>query len=486
MAIRGVQKTALKLAFVPDDYLCTWYVPLGDGTFVDVNGSLTVQARRPPTGQMFGELPIEWNADSPGVRSAAFPQDIDLDILTGRLATGANVVLLRARVSYWFHSQGHVSSAAAVLTLDEVAKDDQPRFSRVELQITGLDAVAGVAPLQAMSLPSREGARHLEGIWSAEGNPESSQEWSDDSATVRLEYDAAVRAFDPYAYRMGFSPVLRIEAVEPLTLHEWIDQWVEPVRRIISIASATAQDVTYLATRRASGERSTVRGQVFGSGITQEPYESSQAGVQEAEPALLLKSDEVSLLAIVRRWQRLEVERHPLIETYASMLAHDQHPRSRFLLLIQAIEGLHGSQRAADYANRQKRHDEKRANLIQAVREHLDSASINFMKRHLRKNPPTSLEDALRDIFSALPTDLTPELDRTELVATVKADNPDAGTSVGALRIVRNDLAHGVRGYEPLILQEVVRLLERVVRTEALRLLGCPESVQKRALQPVR
>lgn len=69
MANRSTEKTALKLAFAPDDYLCTWHVPVGDGKFADIQGLLTVQPSRPPTGQIYGELPIEWKVDSRGRRS---------------------------------------------------------------------------------------------------------------------------------------------------------------------------------------------------------------------------------------------------------------------------------------------------------------------------------------------------------------------------------------------------------------------------------
>lgn len=484
MANGGVEKTALKLAFDPGDYLCTWHVPVADGKLADIQGLLTVKPSKPPTGQVYGEVPIRWKVDSRGHKSAGFPQYLDSEVLSGRLATGANVVLVGARITHWSPDRGHISGAAAVLTLDQVAGDAEPRFSRIELQVHGLDAVAGVAPLQRMSWPSREDARHLEGIWSAEGNPDSSQEWSDDDAVVRLEYDATVRTFDPYSYRMGFSPVVRIESSEPLTIREWVDWWVEPVRRIVSIATAAARDVSYLATRSPAAERSTARGQVFAAGITQEPFESLQERVREMRPAVILKVDEVSLLALVRKWQRLETHHHPLIETYGSMLtSRDQHPRSKFLLLVQAIEGLHGHEGAEKYKRQQRRHAEQRQNFVRAAAEHLDPAAMRFLKRNLRRYPPTSLEEALSAMVAGVPIDLTSSLDRTELVKAVKAVDRNTQTAMGALRVVRNNLAHGLRGYEPHLLHQVVTILERVVRAQALRLLGCPAAVQERALQ---
>jgi len=48
------------------------------------------------------------------------------------------------------------------------------------------------------------------------------------------------------------------------------------------------------------------------------------------------------------------------------------------------------------------------------------------------------------------------------------------------MRIIRNNLAHGNRGYEPRQLYDVVKILERVVRAHALRILEAgPQSIER-------
>ena len=69
------------------------------------------------------------------------------------------------------------------------------------------------------------------------------------------------------------------------------------------------------------------------------------------------------------------------------------------------------------------------------------------------------------------------------LVAEVRMDPKKPETTRSALRVARNNLAHGTRGYDPAALDETVSLLEQVVRAHALRLLGCPDEVLARVLK---
>lgn len=79
----------------------------------------------------------------------------------------------------------------------------------------------------------------------------------------------------------------------------------------------------------------------------------------------------------------------------------------------------------------------------------------------------------------ALPVNGMDALASTELVKDLRASGRATSTS-DALRHVRNDLAHGNRGYAFDELDEVVAALERIVRGHALRLLWCPDPVVTR------
>ena len=55
-----------------------------------------------------------------------------------------------------------------------------------------------------------------------------------------------------------------------------------------------------------------------------------------------------------------------------------------------------------------------------------------------------------------------------------------AALALGAIRIARNALAHGTRGFDAEDLDPVNEILDRVVRAHALRLLGCDERLSGR------
>ncbi|MBX9243855.1 hypothetical protein ICW40_03425 [Actinotalea ferrariae] len=99
------------------------------------------------------------------------------------------------------------------------------------------------------------------------------------------------------------------------------------------------------------------------------------------------------------------------------------------------------------------------ARLKDLTDDDLSTQDRRFIKDNLQKRPSSSLDGAL--------------------VKGLRASGRATSTS-DALRHVRNDLAHGNRGYAFDELDEVVAVLERIVRGHALRLLGCPDLVVAR------
>jgi hypothetical protein len=502
------EKAPLKLLVEPDEYLCTWLLPGLDGVESEYHGALELQAGRQPVGSVYGDIPIRWTATVTGQRSAGFPQQIQLPHLRARLANGYDVDLVNASITYWSEEHGHISASSATVGVpsgprgfgrkissdpgdeEQTANESVvPTYSRVSAQVGALDAVSGASPFSGWMFPKGGEGRHLEGDWTVSGNPESSQEWRDDDVTVRSEYDAGVSIGNPYAFRFVVSPVVRFESRESFTVRDWVDRWIIPLRRIVSIATGDAQPLTYLAVD-ASGvdephKRTHGRRQVYGSGITQEPYQSDHASVRKSSTSVHIAVDGLSLLDMLRRWQGLEDDHHPLIETYGTMLsATDEHPRSRFLLLVQALEGLYGHETIAAYAERKEHHTEERKTLIEALQgaDILNSQQLRFLKKNLAKQPLRGLDEALRHLLHELPVDLTPQLSDCKLLTgyLAEAQGPEAQRVAYALSRVRNDLAHGNQGFDAYDLHETVRVLERIVRAHALRLLGCPESVLER------
>lgn len=470
------RKAALKLSFAPDDYLATWQLPSPKGGTLAAHGALTVEAGKPPKAMAHGDFAGQLEEMAGG--GIGFPQYVDAPVLTGSLSNGANVLLVNAQVSYWFTSQASIHAAAAIITLADVASEEA-LFNQFDIQVGGLDAIAGVAPIKSTKFP-KEGAA---GTWAADLASDFKQEWNDAGATLGLTYFGSFRSFDPYAFSMGFSPVAWGRLDAPVPFGQLLDEWINPLRRVVSIATGRAEEITYLTVYPVTDDEWERKGQLFGSGINQEPYESSREEIQEINSPLRLKSDGVSLLELLRAWQKLESVHHPLVETYGSMLhARDQHPRSRFLLLLQAIEGTHGYETKASFAKRQKKHTQDRDEVVELTKGSLDAKQLKFLERNLGKRPPGGLEPAINWLANKLPGALKAKLEGTPLITATAAAPVSAKNAPDALRIIRNDLAHGTKGYDAYELQQVVEVLERMVRAHALELLGCPEAVISRVL----
>lgn len=475
------EKVPLRLLVDPDEYLCDWFLPV-DGVISRFSGSLRLGVNESPEGVVYGELPKEELA--PGLTT--YPQKLTFPHLRGRLLSGYEVSLVNATIQIgWLGGdQGIVTADSATVGIPWTNADDSeppaPRYPGCVIQVGGLDALSGTAPFTKWKLP--DWSAGIGQKWTVKGNPNLSQEWQDDSATVRLGYRATMSTGDPFAVRFLVSPVLRIEVQEPLTVAEWVGQWALPMRKIASIVLGRAQDLTFLGMEDSSSGPEKPR-QVYGTGVSQSPYTSSRQNVQKLASPLKLAVDGVSLLAMLRRWQQLEADHHPLVETYGSMLAApNEHPRSRFLLLIQALEGTHGYDTGLAYELKTQKHLETRNDLLAAVTGLLTADQLKFIKTNLVKRPHRGLAEALKSSIGSLPQDLTPELLSCELVSTIAAPLPgkDLHRAGQALSTIRNDLAHGNRGFSIRQIAQIVVVLEKIVRGHALHLMDCPEAVIQR------
>lgn len=474
----AAHEAALALSFAPDDYLATWKLPSARGGTFEAFGALTVTADEPPRGEIHGDFGDVFERRTPGM--VMFPQSVEVPVLTGRLSNGANVILVNARVTHWPIRRAIIDAEVAILTVANLDDSGPTLFKAFDIQIGGLDAIAGVSPIKSTQFPMESAA----GTWAAELDPKDfRQEWESAGSTFGLTYYAKMRSLDPYNFSIRFSPVAWCKIDDPISLRKLLTEWIEPLRRLISIATGRPEEITYLAVYPGADDGEERQGQVFGSGIKQEPYESTRDEIEKIGSALKLKADQVSLLDLLRTWQRLASVHHPLLETYGAMLhVTEQHPRSRLLLLLQVIEGTYGHETRASLADRMARHNEVRDEVITLTREALDPEQQKFLKRNLGKRPPGGLEPAINWLAEELPGDLKARLDACPLIAVVKKAPVNARNAPDALRVIRNDLAHGTKGYDALGLHEVVTILELAVRAYALQLLGCPRHVIERLL----
>jgi hypothetical protein len=474
------ETSAVKLPFETGEYLITWQVPDRKGGHAAIPGLLTVEQGKYPTGILYGDLPIEWAFDgAAGV--ASFPQRHEFNTLTGRLSSGAYVALMNGELSYSFPGHGRAVGAFAVLSLDAFDAAEHRKYASIELQLEGLESVAGIAPISRVKMPIKPGD---EPVWEATVDKDAKFVWTADRQSMTFGYDYAVRALDGYEFRMAFGPVLRITSEEPLTVVDWWLDWVRPLRQLVSLLTGAPREIRYLLGVVADAAPRSHRDQVFGWDITHLPVNSTRAAVDRIRSAVSLAGDNLSLLDLLHAWQRQVAARHPLFETYGAMATtDDQHPRSRFLLLLQALEGSYGFEHRAKHEADKVKYGVKRAGVLGRAGELLEKGDFTFINKHLRREPQQGLDAALADLLKRLPAEVSAELAECELVGAVRDEHVGKGVLPlhTALTRARNTLSHGSGSFEPASLAAVADILERAVRSEAIRLLGAPYDAQERA-----
>ena len=474
------ETAAVKLPFETGEYLITWQVPDRKGGHLAIPGLLTVEQGKYPTGILYGDLPIEWMSEK-AIGVASFPQHHTFDVLTGRLSNGAYVALMNGELSYSFRENGRAVGAFAALSLDAFDTSEHRRYAAIELQVEGLESVAGVAPISHVKMPMKAGD---EPVWEATVDKDARFTWSGSGQSMTFSYDYSVRALDGYEFRMAFGPVLRLSSDQPLAIVDWWLEWVRPLRQLISLLTGAPREVRYLLMAVDSAAPRSRRDQVFGWDITHLPVNSNRAAVEEIRSAASLASGDLSLLDLLQAWQQQIAARHPLFETYGAMVtATDQHPRSRFLLLLQALEGSYGFENRAKHQADNEKYSAKREGVLARAQELLEKTDFTFVKKNLRREAQQGLDSALADLLKRLPDVVSEELETTELVKTVRQTDTSKGTLSlqAALTRARNALSHGSESFEPQHLATVADILERAVRSEAIRLLGAPLDAQKRA-----
>jgi hypothetical protein len=489
-------ETALKNLLEPGTHRCTWTLSKPPDTpNWQVAGDVELIAQRQPRGGVYGKAPTNWTVQPGGV-GAGFPQHFEYPIVYGELDGGLDVVLLDARLSVFGEEprQGLFSFKGANAGFDAWAalvgrgapRSDTVLVDSGVIQVTNLDSFAARSPLVGTTFPADNIYQHQEPTWTAKFDKASLQEWEDSDAKVSMSYHGSAEVLGQYRFGLRFSPIITIELQQAIPLTEFMIRWVWPVQGLISAATGRTEKITHLSCSpviegddRPASQR---RFQVFQASVSHAPYLSTN-DVRDKHVSAIRLSEGESLLSLLRGWQELQDEQNPILETYdASALGPDQTPRARFLLLIQALEGLYGHEDRL--APQRPRFEAKRNDILAKCEAALNAGERRFLNRFLLRSPQ-NLEMVLRQMVESPPVDLEPELADCALVKTVitDADTP-ADTPFPALSYVRNGLSHGTRTFDRYHLHAAAGILERVVRGHLLRLLAASETAQSRVLEP--
>lgn len=350
-------EAALKIILEPGTHRCQWTLSKPpDTSSWDVDGDVELVDGRQPRGGVYGKAPVVRAVTPGGGTSAGFPQRFNYPIVYGELSGGLDIVLVDARLSVSgehprqgpFHFKGANAyfDAWAALVGRRAPRSDTLLVDSGVIQVTHLDAFAARSPLASQTMPGDPAERHEAPAWGVTLDKTSTQVWQDDDAEVSVSYNGSAEIGGWYRFGLKFSPVIDIELKHPISLAQFMTEWAWPIKGIISAATGKNETITYLSCSpviegddRPPSRR---RFQVFQASVSQEPYASTNDLRDKQVSAIRLGEGE-SLLALLRKWQQLEHEQNPILNTYeADALGPDQTPRARFLLLIQALEGLYG------------------------------------------------------------------------------------------------------------------------------------------------
>jgi hypothetical protein len=483
-------ESALQLKTAADTYRCNWVLskPPGEETWQS-EGDVTLLADRQPSGAVYGRAPIT-KVITPGGYTAGMPQTFEYPVVYGELINGRDVILLDAMLTVWaedrrsgfFAGANAHFDAWAALVGRGIPKTQDVLVDSGLVQITHLDAFAARCPIEEIGYPRNP--FEDDEPYRVKFRKDSSQVWSDDDANVELDYSiSADTGLTGYHFSVTFSPTVRIELKTPVPIKDFFTSWVLPLHGLVSAATGQNEDITYWSCSPIieGNDDPPARRQfeVFVRGVKQEPY-ASENTIPDKRISSVRLAEGDSLLHLLRRWQYLEDEQNPILNTYdVHSLGPDQAPRARFLLLVQALEGLCGHEDRL--SGKWAKFEAKRERILNECRESLATKDLQFLDGWLA-NTPYNLDDALAEMFQTLPTNLEPELAQSKLVKTVISQVDKVTTTVGALRYVRNQMSHGVETFEPHDLHVVAGILRRAVRGHLLRLLEASDAAQERVL----
>jgi len=494
--IGGMAGTALKPLIEAGSHRATWTLskPPDSATWV-VPGDVELRQLRQARGSVFGVAPTNRITDeATGQTQAGFPQHFDYPLVHGEMNGGFDVVLLDAHLTVFgeeprtgvmhFDGGNAFFDAWAALVGRGAPRTGPLLVDSGAIQVPHLEAFAGKSPIAGKAFPGDDIYGHENPVFSATFDKESRLTWQDNAAKVTFYYQLSAEIGGWYGFGLAFSPVVSVELTQPVPLSEFLTQWAWPLRGLMAAATGKREDISYLTCSPvAEGD---VRPpqlrqfQVFNASVSQEPYTSSNSFRNKDISAIRLDEGE-SLLTLLRRWQDLKATQNPILNTYdITAVGQSQHPRARYLLLLQALEGLCGHE--GRFEERQQRFAIERESVLSRCKEDLETTDFRFIKSNLPKRPPQGLDMVLREMLQALPISLESALTNTALVKSVRSVDENTTTTLDAIRVVRNDLSHGNRTYDRQDLAEAADILERAVRGHLLRLLGASTEAIRRVL----
>jgi ApeA N-terminal domain 1 len=443
------------------------------------HGTLTLASNRPPQ--------VSLHPDNPrpvGPEGRGFPRETEIDVLVGDLYSNEEVIVGDVHLSEWFPDQFLASGRWALIGLS-ITSVPETAWSRVQVRVTGLEVILGNA-IAATWWPRTMDVDPQR--FSADLNRDAVFECAADGVTVKVSYDHAFSAADPFKFSLTNYATATLVANAPLAVDDWVRGWIDPLVALITLATGERERMNTV-TMSAPGPNPLDHGsravpeitaQLWGSGVHQRDQAAERRTRPDGSPLvpLFMLANAPPLVELVRRWHA-SIANETAASLYRLAIDRTLPAQVRYLLNAQALESLDSGTQAEAEAAEDTVHAERRGAVLEAINaldnEHLDPAAKAFLQQNLTRRPHRSLAGRLSRLMRCVPlheTRVRNWTKQTEVLAQeLNAIGRISTPLHERLASARNALSHGV-GLTPHAVAPANRILELLLRGQLLERLG--------------
>lgn len=328
-------------------------------------------------------------------------------------------------------------------------------FAEASLQVTGGHRLFGTAPLSKVTFPSPI-PETGKAEFSVEVNSDANATYRSGETEVRCRYWINSSLNDYRRFFVTTAPVFEVKSPRPLTPPQWMASHVLPLRELATLATLEPQSVAW-ATVDTDGESGTRSCQLYSEDIQQAPYTPTADPHTESQTLFTFPGLPYSPVDLLQRWEALRTARKSFIQPLMQGLTEQMNARTRFLLLVQALEGLH-TEMVGEGPVTIDEHREKRKEILKAVKD--AGLDKKWADRWLDRHGRFSLQERLTQLRDMVHEDVEQVAD----VSLVPGEIPE----------IRNRLSHGAGDYSWEVLNPVMRVMSAIGAAHVLRLLDLP------------
>ena len=433
------------LVVEPGSYPCVIEHPDGQR----LAAVLDLGAGQSPRGQVF-DWPVP---ERGGIRTV--PQPVEqFPLLKCSLRAGWEVLLVEAAVQALLPGQASLQASLAVAGSGLLA-DPGKVFAEASVQVTEGHRLFGRAPLTKVMFPAPL-PETGKAEFSVEVDLDANVTYRSGDTELRCRYWINSSLTDYRRFFVTTAPFFEVRSPGPLTPAQWMVTHVLPLRELITLATLEPQAVAW-ATLDTDDESSSRSYQVYSQDIQQVPCAPPADPFNESRTLFTFPGLPYSPVDLLRRWEDLRIARKSFIQPLMQGLTEQMNARARFLLLVQALEGLH-TEMIGEGPVSVEEHREKRKEILKAVKD--AGLDKKWADRWLDRYGRFSLAERLAQLRDMVREDVEHVAD----VSLVPGEIPE----------IRNRLSHGAGEYSWPDLNPAMRVMSAIGAAHVLRLLDLP------------